>query len=309
MKRTDILERGLASAAIWNNNTPTFMVGELSLTAYLAQVNLLSTRLFELAQGEDALHTARIGRDNVAENLRAIIPNACRLIAGTAAIGDSVATKVQAVYRVQGKAFVDLKQKTEKLVIAWTAVNAHRAALSPAHSALLVGTKTVTELQSDCGNYAQLLKNVYDKEDPLATKRQQVDNLVALVDKYNKRFYKAWLGNWPAGSPQRAALGIIDTGSAPAIPGPGVFLGHTVLANGNVKISFGASRALTYTILYKGPGDTEYSTLATGIDVRTYEHEAPGLGDHHYIVFGTNNQGNGSHSAVLAVEVSQQAAA
>lgn len=309
MKRTDIFQRGLASAAIWNNNAATFMVGELSLTNYLVQVNLLSTRLFELAQGEDALHTARMGRDNAAGPLREFIPNACRVITGTAAIGDTVADKVQAVYRVKGKSFADLQEKTEKLIVAWTSVNAHRANLGPAQPPLLVGTKTVGALQSDCANYAQLIKNVWDKEDPLATKRQQVNNIAALVDKYNKRFYKAWLGNWPAGSPERAALGIIDTGSAPAIPGPGVFLSHSVLPNGNVKLSFGASRALTYTILYKGPGDTEYTELASGLDVRTYEHVAPGLGDHHYVVFGTNNQGNGSHSAVLAVEVLQQAAA
>jgi hypothetical protein len=309
MKRTDIYERGLDSAAIWNNNAPTFLVGELNLAAYLVQVNLLSTRLFELAQSEDLLHTARMGRDGVATNLRAIIPNACRLIAGTAAIGDAIATKVQAVYRVRDTSFVALKQKTEKLVIAWTAVNAHRAALSPVQGPLLVGTKTVTELQSDCGNYAQLLKNISDKEDPVSTKRQQVINLAVVVDKYNKRFYKAWLGHWPAGSPQRAALSIIDTGAASPIPGPGVFTAHTILPNGNVKLAFGASRALTYTILYKGPGATEYTQLATGVDVRTYEHVNPGLGDHHYIVFGTNNQGNGSESAVLAVEITQQAAA
>ena len=309
MKRTDIFERGLASGAIWNNNAPTFTVGELSLSAYLGQVNLLSTRLYELAQGEDTLHTARMGRDNVAANLLALIPNACRLISSTAAIGDAIADKVQAVYRVKGKAFVDVKQKAEKLVIAWSAVNAHRAALSPVQQPLLVGLKTVQELQSDCGNYAQLLKNVWDKEDPLATKRQQVSNIAALVDQYNKRFYKAWLGNWPAGSPQRAALGIIDTGSAPAIPGPGVFLSHTILPNGTVKLTFGASRAITYVLLHKGPGDTVYTIIAEGIDVRTFEHASPGLGDHHYKMFGRNNQGDGSESAVLAVEVAQQAAA
>jgi hypothetical protein len=309
MKRTDIFERGLASAAIWNNNAPTFLVGELSLTAFLTQVNLLSTRLFELAQSEDALHTARMARDGAAANLLALIPNACRLIAGTAAIGDAVADKVQAVYRVKGKAFVDVKQKAEKLAVAWTAVNAHRAALSPAQTPLLVGAKTVDALQSDCGNYAQLLKNVWDKEDPLATKRQQVNNVAALVDRYNKRFYQAWLGNWPAGSPERAALGIIDTGPAPAIPGPGVFLSSSVLPNGNVKLSFGASRALTYTLLHKAPGAADYTVLVSGLDVRTHEHAAPGPGDHHYAVFGTNTQGDGAHSAVLAVEVSQQAAA
>jgi hypothetical protein len=216
---------------------------------------------------------------------------------------------VQAVYREKDDSFIGVKQKGEKLVIAWQAVNTHRSAMAPAQQPLLVGLKSVQELQSDLGNYAQLLKNVSAKEDPLATRREAVGNIAVRVDRNNKRWYKAWLGQFPAGSVPRAALSIIETGSTPAQPGPATFLTVQLLPNLLVRLSFGAARARTFTLLHKGPASPAFSVLADGLTLKSFEHATGEAGEHQYKLVPHNSAGDGAESVVLKVQVAQQAAA
>ena len=204
----DVYDRGLDTVAVWTCCAPTFPVGELNLAAHAADVNLVSALLPPLAGAEDVLDTARDSRDIVAATLRDLCVRGCRLIASTVPAGDPMADKVQAVYAVRSQTFRALQDKTVKLITAWQAMNEHRAALNPAQPALLVGTTTVSEVQSLLGNYAQLLDNVSKKEAPVKTKKGLFHLAANRVDQNNKRWYKAWLGQFAAGSVERAALKI-----------------------------------------------------------------------------------------------------
>ena len=156
MKRTDIYERGLDTVAIWTNNAPNLLVGELNLAADAADVDLLSMQLYQLAQAEDALETARLSRNNAADALR-----------------------------------------------------------------------------------------------PLYTRASQII----------------------------------------------------------VRLSFGAARARTFTLLHKGPTSPAFSVLADGLALKSFEHATGEVGEHQYKVVPLNSAGHGAESVVLKVQVAQQAAA
>ena len=256
---------------------------------------------------QDGLDTARDSRDTGVKTLRDFCTRGCRLIAGTAPADDTIAEKVRAVYGVRGQSFRAVEERSYKLISAWQAVNEHR--VGNTQPPLLVGTATVSSFQSLVGNYAQLLRNVSNKEDTEREKRTGLRTLVDRVDKNNKRWYKSWQGQFPAGSPERAALAQIDTGSSQTIPGQGVFLVVETLSDLTLRLGFGAARATSFTLLHKGPTSAAFSVLADGLTMKSFEHATGEVGEHQYKLMPHNSAGNGAESVVLKVQVAQQAAA
>ena len=303
----DVADRGVDSVVVWSNRAPAFAVGELTVAAHSLDVNSLGGCILQLSQADGALDTARAARDTAANLLRELCTRGCRLISGTAPANDTIAEKVQAVYGVRGDSFRSAEDRGYKLVSAWQAVNEHRTQLS--QPALLVGDTTVATLQSVVGNYAQLLRNVSDKEDAERAKRTALRKVVERVDKNNKRWYKSWLGQFAAGSPERVALAQIDTGSRQPLPGQAVFLVVELLPNLVVRLAFGAARGTSFTLLHKGPASPSFSVLADGLTMKSFEHTATEVGEHQYKLVPHNSAGNGAESTVLKVQVAQQAAA
>lgn len=309
MKTLKVYERGIGSVAAWTNNAPEFVVGELSRDAHAVDVDLLSTQLFQLYEAEDGLHTARIRRDAAAGPLRDLCTRGCLLIAGTATEGDGLGEKLQAVYRVRSESFAALTEKGGKLVLAWQGANTHRAALTPAQPPLLVGTTAVGEFEELLESYDGLLTGIASAEDSVQSRRTSVHAIVRKVDRNNKRWHKAWRGQFPEGSPERAALGLIDTGRRPSAPGPAVFLMAGFTLEQAVRLSFGAARAQRFTLLHQGPGEEMFSILAEGLKARNFEHKTKEPGEHRYKLIGHNAAGDGPESAVLVVKVAERAAA
>lgn len=305
-----IFDRGLDSAAVWNL-APLFAVGTLTRAQHLTEVNSLSGLIFACAQAEDTLDTARDSRNAARDTVREICTRGCNLISSYVPAGDlsGMSDKIQAVYHVRGESFRAVEYKGLKLATAWLAVNAHRASLTPALPPLLVGTLSVQEFQSSVGNYAQLVLNASEKETPVKTTTKALRAAVTRVDKNNKRWHKAWKGQFAADSVERAALSQVDTGPSQTLPGQGVILGAEVLPNLVVKPSFGAARATSFTLLYKGPGDGAFTVLAANITERNFQHTVAAPGEHLYKVIGHNSTGSGTESAPFAVTVAQEAAA
>lgn len=304
----DVLDRSFDSVSVWGL-APTFPVGHLNLAQHSSDTALLSGHILLCTDAEASLLTARVGRDNHATSLRDLYTRACRLMQGTVEAGNRMADQVRAARRIDGQSFRAVEDKGDKVLSAWKEINAYRATLNPALPALLVGTVALGDVQSTLGNYRQLLAAVSDKQAFLSTKKTNLRALVYKIDKNNKRWYQAWLGQFAAGSPERAALSQIDTGTTPATPGKGVFLGAEQLPNLTVSLGYGAARATGFTLWHQGPGDPEFSTLAENITARTFEHTNAPLGVNRYKVTGHNPHGDGSPSLVLEIEVAQQAVA
>lgn len=302
-------DRGLETIAIWGNRAPLLMVGELSLGQHAGEVLALSQHLLQCDQAAQVLETMLDGRDAAAATLRDLCMRGCRLVTGTLPAGDPAIGKVQAVYAVRGQSFRAVQDKCSKLVAVWEAVNARRAALQPAQPALLIGTTDVASFGSQLGNYGQVLSQLAVKEDLFMEKKTVLRLASARVDRNNKRWYKAWQGQFAKGSPELAALSQIDTGPSLTVPGQGVFLPTMTLPNQAVKLNFGAARAKTFTLLHQGPGQSAYTVLADGLTAKSFEHAVPTPGRHSYKVTGQNSAGTGAESGVLEVTVAQQAVA
>ena len=303
----DVSDRGTDTVAVWSNRAPAFAVGELLVAAHALDVNALGGCILQMALAEDGLDTARDSRDTGVTTLRDLCTRGCRLIAGTAPANDVIADKVRAVYGVKGQSFRAVEERSYKLISAWQAVNDHRTGIS--QPPLLVGTTPVSSFQSLVGNYAQLLRNVSNKEDSEREKRTALRTLVDRVDKNNKRWYRSWQGQFATGSPERAALAQIDTGPSQTIPGQGVFFVVEALQNLTLRLGFGAARATSFTLLHKGPASAVFAVLADGLTMKSFEHATGEVGEHQYKLVPHNSAGDGPESVVLKVQVAQQAAA
>jgi hypothetical protein len=305
----DIHSRGVDTVAVWTTFAPTVSVGEFTLAAHSVDVNLFNSLILDFSQAEDALNLARASRDASGTALKQVCVRALKLISGTLKPTDNLLKEVRSVTSVTGESQGAMNEKCFRLVSLWIAVNTHRATLLPAQSPLSVDTTDVTSFQSMLGNHAMLVQTVATKRTLRSQKLSALKAVATKVDQNNKRWYKAWQGQFAAGTPQRDALSLINTGASQTLPGQGVFLTSELLPGQGVSLSFDAARATQFTLLHKGPGEPAFSVLADGLTTKTFEHEATPPGAHSYKVVGGNAVGQGAESVPLELTVAEELAA
>jgi hypothetical protein len=304
-----IHNRGVDTIAVWTVHLPAFVVGELTLASHSADVNSFNARALEVSQTGTALGQARAGRDAIAGTLKGVCSRALSLILGSLPPGHSLIREARRIYRLRGQSLERVNRRCLDLVSVWQSVNAHRAAQSPVQPGLTVDAMDVAAFQSAVANFAQLITDAATKETQWTQKKSALRDVAQRVDRNNKRWYKAWQGQFARGTAARDALNLIDTGPSQSQPGQGVFLAVEVLANQTVKLSFDAARATTFTLRHKGPADTEFTELASGVTENSFTHESVAAGGHTYIVTPGNSAGTGEDSLPFIVTVAQQAAA
>ena len=305
----DIHSRGVDTFAVWTAFAPTFVVGELTLVAHSADVNLFNSLILEWSQAQDALNLARSNRDTSATSLGVVCQRALKLISGTLKPTDNLLKEVRSVTGIQGESQGAINEKCLRLASLWMAVNTHRAALTPAQPALTVDTTDVSSFQSMVGNHAMLNQIVATHRTALSQKTTALRVVATRVDTNNKRWYKAWQGQFAAGTAQREALSLINTGSSQSVPGQAEFLGHEILPGQGVRLSFDASRATQFAVSHQGPGESVFAVVASGLTVKSFDHLNQAQGIHTYKVVGANSAGTGAESVALSVSVAQANAA
>ena len=305
----DVHTRGLETVGVWGTYAATFKVGEYDLVSHSADVHSLYGLITLRESAKSGVDNARSTRNTAAAEMRDICTRACKVIGGSLPRGHALHGKVSEVCGVKSRSQDGVQKKARKLVALWTDVNAYRAGLSPAQPPLEVGGYTVSGFQSSLGNHAQFLQEVETKNSAFGKKKSQLLTAVTRVDVNNKRWYKAWQGEFVAGSPERAALSQIDTGPSQTLPGQGVFLVVQSLPDLTVKLNFDAPRATSFTLLHKGPGAAAFAVLADGLTLKSFEHATGELGEHQYKLVPHNASGNGAESVVLKVQGAQQQAA
>lgn len=108
---------------------------------------------------------------------------------------------------------------------------------------------------------------------------------------------------FPVGTPQREVIDSIPTEPAAQAPNQAVISVATSPAAGQAHLEYTALHATSYDVLHKGPGDTEFATVADDVIQTTYDTGGLVPGNHEYKVIGQNSRGNGPESAVASINV------
>jgi len=105
------------------------------------------------------------------------------------------------------------------------------------------------------------------------------------------------------GTPQREVIDAIPTTPAAQAPNQAVISVATSPAPGQAHLEYDAAHATSFDVLHKGPGDTEFSTVADDLIEKVYNANGLPPGLHDYKVIGQNSRGNGPESAVASMTV------
>ena len=108
---------------------------------------------------------------------------------------------------------------------------------------------------------------------------------------------------FPVGTPEREVIDSIPTVPAAQEPNQPVISEATSPAPGYAHIVYDALHATSFDVLHKGPGDTEFTTVADDVIEKIYDTSGLAAGIHEYKVIGQNTRGNGPESAVASIMV------
>lgn len=210
-----IQARGQQSCGVWQAFAPAFTVGQLSLAVHVADVAELSVRAQAVADQEavvDAARDVRRASLGLIENLSIRLP---RMAQGALPPEDTLQNDLETIQHLSMDGSDSIAARGRKVATAWTLVNARLAALTPPVAVLVVGgTQTLAMLEAALTGLPDVEQEVEDTLGDLREVRSELRELATKVDRNNKRWYVAWLGNFPAGTAEGdAAIAQVDTGT------------------------------------------------------------------------------------------------
>jgi len=232
-------QRGLQTDGVWGQHAPTFKAGKLTITAHTADVANILTQasLWEAADSE--LDTARDERDGLDEDLQQLCVHGPDAIEGDLEEEDEILNDLPAIRGIKMTNPEKTLERARKLLPAWEKVNARHAAATPVEPPLTAAGKTVADLEALMEDLAAALQTVENRVSDTRKAKGALDRAALKVHKANSRWYVAWQGKFPEGTPERDALSQIDTSTAPsptAVPIDTV----TPQAGGQFAMLFGA---------------------------------------------------------------------
>jgi hypothetical protein len=147
--------------------------------------------------------------------------------------------------------------RTRRTISLWNRINTPRLAAVPPQDPYKVGGIEVAALQAALNNQNTLMQNVENERGLFKKKAEALRLLAVKVDENNKRWYAAWEGEFPAGSPERNALSQIDTGSQ--TPAPEALEINTAVVEAPDKVVFtyvagGGDHATSFKLKWKIEG-------------------------------------------------------
>jgi len=298
-----IYERSLQTVAAWQHGGPDFMVGELALAPHTAEVGLMDAQIMEMFQAESDLFTARLARDKSYKTITGLCTRACQVASGSLPAGHALRATVSEVRRQRRESQEAVLGKGRKLVTLWQAVNTYRAGVVPPLAPMLVGETDLGQFQDLLNAHPAFLQGVNDLKNTLVEKKGQLRKTADRLDRNNKRWFEAWKGHFPTGSPERASLKGIYTGPRQREPGRAAILRLEWLGS-SFLWSYDAARGTSFTLLAQGPGESGFSVLAERVREKMVEYEPPSAaGEYRFKLIAHNSVGDGPESAVVVVKV------
>ncbi len=104
------------------------------------------------------------------------------------------------------------------------------------------------------------------------------------------------------GTPEREVIDAIPTEPAQPSPGQAEITVATSPAPGLVHLEFVCNNATKFDVLRKGPGEADFSVVATDLVANVYDASVP-PGSYQFKVIGKNSQGSGPESDIATVVV------
>lgn len=104
-------------------------------------------------------------------------------------------------------------------------------------------------------------------------------------------------------TPEREVINSIPINPASQEPNKAVITVATSPAAGQAHLEFDALHGTSFDVVHKGPGDTEFTTVADDIIEKVYNANGLAPGNHEYKVIGQNSRGNGQESEISIVAV------
>lgn len=209
-----ILLRGQQSLAVWQQHSPPFKVGALTLTAHQADVTALSPAGQATEDAQDVVDDSRAARDAAQAAVASMNVRMPRKLDGELMPDDPFHADLEDIRAIDSSNSAGaILTRGQKVVALWKKVNARNAAATPVIPALIVGGTTLAAFQSQVESLPGAQQTVEDKEASMRDKRGDLRKLAGKVDTNNKRWYAAWQGEFPAGTPEGDALAQVDTES------------------------------------------------------------------------------------------------
>jgi hypothetical protein len=206
-----ILSRAQQSLAVWQQHSPAFKVGTLTLAAHQGDVTALSPAGQTAADAQDAVDDARAAREAAQAAVASMNTRMPRKLDGELLPDDPFHGDLEDIRTLPSDSGPNIQARGQKVVALWKKVNARNAAATPVLPALVVGGVTLAAFTAQVEGLPGLQQTVEDKEASLRDARGDLRTLASRVDSNNKRWYAAWQGEFPAGTPEGDALAQIET--------------------------------------------------------------------------------------------------
>lgn len=261
------LERLIATCAVWGIN-PTFALKNLTLTSHSTAIAGLTDAANLRALKEGDLSDKRALRDNVLGVIKDVIVRVPGIIGNKLEDGDDLQDQLDLVFSVSGP-FTETSalRRSGYLFGLWADFNALLAAQVPAQTPLTLAVTgnpamDLGAFMSLCSNFAMLRSEVQTAEREVNKAKTALRALESKTDRGNKRWYGAWMKQFPEGTPEGdAALSQIPTEQGTAAPTPLEINSLTPQVDHTVAVLFQDGTGLhgtTKELLYRLPGEAEF---------------------------------------------------
>ncbi len=271
-----IHQRGQQTNAVWNTQNAAYTVGSLTLALHQTDVAALPPAGLALTEQEDVVDDARVGRDEMLEKIRDLGVRFPRVMDGALEPGDPLHGDLDDIRTIEGDGLGSIMIRGDRTLSCWKKINARNAAAVPVLPAVVVGGMPVADLAAALTALSLTTQGVEDTRSVLSDVRSALRTLAARVDRNNKRWYAAWEGNYPLGTPERDALSQIDTegsgggggGTSPPLPPlpPGVpVLDSTMGSGGIATLTMSATGATLFNVYQRTPGEVDFGLVAGAV--------------------------------------------
>lgn len=262
-----IRDRGNDTNAVWNEFNASFQVGTLTLAAHTTDVGAFEGMVQARDDAEDEYDQAIDAKDANLAILAGLNTRAVSVIRGNLEEGDRLALELADVSGMSNQGSGKIMARARKLSTLWKKVNVARVAAVPPLTEIEVGGVVVDAVDTALSANEPLLKAVSEKLSAWSSARSALKALATKVDKNNKRWYEAWSGNYPPGTPQNDALSQIDTESGDTEP-PGAVTFSVMydVAHAGFHLDAEAEHASHFRVLRQGPGESDFIERAANAE-------------------------------------------
>lgn len=316
-----ILTRAQQTTAVWGEHAPTFALRGLTRAQHQADAAALAPAAQAVADAQDLLDDARAARDTVIAQVQEMAVRMPRKLDGDLLPNDPFHRDLEDIRSGRYDGLGGTIARGQRVIALWKKLNARNAAATPVIPALTVGGVALATFTTWVESLPALQQAVEDAQSPLRDRRRDLRTLAERVDEGNKRWFAAWQGEFPPGTPEGDALGQIttegsggggDSGSggngggpapAPTLPGAAEIIGIGTNGNGDVFFDMAALGAVSFDIWRKGPGDEEFVLHATAFPGTHFEQLSMPPGEYQWRIAGRNAAGLGPQSEPSTITV------